>query len=75
MALESFQQFINGKFESANETFESIDPATGETFGQKCQRQLNQMLIEQFKLRTRIHLWSLANSECQCSRKTSLQTC
>ena len=29
MALESFQQFINGKFETANETFESIDPATG----------------------------------------------
>ncbi len=29
MALESFQQFINGKFESANETFESLDPATG----------------------------------------------
>ena len=32
MALESFQQFINGKFESANETFESIDPATGESW-------------------------------------------
>ena len=32
MALESFQQFINGKFEAANETFESIDPATGETW-------------------------------------------
>jgi len=32
MALESFQQFINGKFESANETFESIDPATGEAW-------------------------------------------
>ena len=30
MALEAFQQFINGKFELANETFESIDPATGE---------------------------------------------
>jgi len=32
MALEAFQQFINGKFESANETFESIDPATGEVW-------------------------------------------
>ena len=32
MALESFQQFINGKFESASETFESIDPASGETW-------------------------------------------
>ena len=32
MALESFQQFINGKFESANETFESIDPASGESW-------------------------------------------
>ena len=32
MALESFQQFINGKFESANETFESIDPSTGESW-------------------------------------------
>jgi len=32
MALESFQQFINGKFEAANETFESIDPATGVTW-------------------------------------------
>ena len=32
MALESFQQFINGKFESASETFESIDPASGESW-------------------------------------------
>ena len=32
MALESFQQYINGKFESANETFESIDPASGVTW-------------------------------------------
>ena len=32
MALESFQHFINGKFEAANETFESIDPATGESW-------------------------------------------
>ena len=32
MALEAFQQFINGKFEAANETFESIDPATGEAW-------------------------------------------
>ena len=32
MALETFQQFINGKFESASETFESIDPASGESW-------------------------------------------
>jgi len=32
MALESFQQFINGKFESADETFESINPATGDAW-------------------------------------------
>jgi len=32
MALESFQQFINGKFESADETFESINPASGDAW-------------------------------------------
>jgi aldehyde dehydrogenase (NAD+)/betaine-aldehyde dehydrogenase len=29
MALESFQQYINGSFSDANETFDSIDPASG----------------------------------------------
>jgi aldehyde dehydrogenase (NAD+)/betaine-aldehyde dehydrogenase len=32
MSLESFQQFINGKFESADETFESLNPASGEAW-------------------------------------------
>jgi aldehyde dehydrogenase (NAD+)/betaine-aldehyde dehydrogenase len=29
MALESFQQYINGSFSDASETFDSIDPASG----------------------------------------------
>jgi (Z)-2-((N-methylformamido)methylene)-5-hydroxybutyrolactone dehydrogenase len=32
MALESFQQFINGKFESASDNFESVNPATGDAW-------------------------------------------
>jgi aldehyde dehydrogenase (NAD+)/betaine-aldehyde dehydrogenase len=34
MALEVFQQYINGAFEDASETFESLDPATGIAWAQ-----------------------------------------
>ena len=34
MALEVFQQYINGAFEDASETFESLDPATGVAWAQ-----------------------------------------
>jgi aldehyde dehydrogenase (NAD+)/betaine-aldehyde dehydrogenase len=34
MALEVFQHYINGAFEDASETFESLDPATGLAWAQ-----------------------------------------
>jgi aldehyde dehydrogenase (NAD+)/betaine-aldehyde dehydrogenase len=34
MALEVFQHYINGAFEDASETFESLDPATGVAWAQ-----------------------------------------
>lgn len=34
MALEVFQQYINGAFEDASEMFESLDPATGVAWAQ-----------------------------------------
>ena len=34
MALEVFQQYINGAFEDASDTFESLDPATGIAWAQ-----------------------------------------
>lgn len=34
MALEVFQQYINGAFEDTSETFESLDPATGVAWAQ-----------------------------------------